>query len=116
MSGMADSPAPARWAFTAAAVLGLLVTSGAASTQAAEPEPLQLEDALVVAQERNPEYLILSARAEAQDLRRAATARTAWPRLSFVSDLSSTNVPARVFAEKLNRGAFTAEDFALPRL
>ena len=32
--------------------------------------------------------------AEAQDLRRAATARTTWPRLSFVSDLSSTNMPA----------------------
>jgi outer membrane protein len=113
---MADSRAPARRAFTAAALLGALITSGTARTQAADLEPLRLEDALVVAQERNPEYLILRARAEAQDLRRAATARTMWPRLSFVSDLSSTNVPARVFAEKLNRGAFTAEDFGLPRL
>lgn len=116
MSGMADLRAPVRRAFTAAAVLGALITSGAPRTQAAEPAPLRLQDALVVAEERNPEYLILRARAEAQDLRRAATARTTWPRLSFVSDLSSTNVPARVFAEKLNRGAFTAEDFALPRL
>jgi outer membrane protein TolC len=112
---MADSRARA-WQAVTAAVLGALVTSGAAPTQAAEPEPLPLPDALVMAQERNPEYLILRARAEAQDLRRAATARTTWPRLSFVSDVSSTNVPARVFAEKLNRGAFTAEDFALPRL
>ena len=116
MSGMADSRAPARRAFTAAAVLGALITSGAARTQAAEPEPLQLQDALVVAEERSPEYLVLRTRAEAQDLRRAATARTTWPRLSFMSDLSSTNVPARVFAEKLNRGAFTADDFALPAL
>ncbi len=79
MSGMTDSHAPARRAFTAAAVLAALITSGAARTQAAEPEPLRLQDALVVAEERNPEYLILRARAEAQDLRRVATARTTWP-------------------------------------
>ena len=113
---MADSRAPARQAVTAAAVLAALIASGLARIQAAEVEPLRLPDALLLAQERNPEYLALRARAEAQDLRRAATARTAWPRLSLVSDLSRTNVPARVFAEKLNRGAFGAEDFALPRL
>jgi outer membrane protein len=117
MSGMADPRPPVRRAFTAAVVLGALIASGAAPrAQAAEPEPLPLEDALSVAEERSPEYLVLRAHAEAQDLRRAATARTTWPRLSFVSDLSRTDGPARVFAEKLNRGAFGADDFALPRL
>jgi outer membrane protein len=117
MSRMVDARPPVRRAFTAAVVLGALIASGAAPrAQAAEPEPLRLEDALGVAEERSPEYLVLRAHAEAQDLRRAATARTTWPRLSFVSDLSRTDGPARVFAEKLNRGAFGADDFALPRL
>ena len=63
---MADSRAPARRPFTVAAVLGALIAAGAGRTQAAEPEPLPWPDALVVAEERNPEYLILRARAEAQ--------------------------------------------------
>jgi outer membrane protein TolC len=91
---------------------------GAAARGGAEgnARPLSLEEAVAAAEAGNPEYAAQRARAEAQDLRRAATARTTWPRLSFMSDLSSTNVPARVFAEKLNRGAFTADDFALPAL
>jgi outer membrane protein len=69
-----------------------------------------------MAEERNPDYAALRARAEAQDLRRAAAARTTWPRLSLLSDLSRTDSPARVFTEKLGRGTFGAADFALPRL
>jgi outer membrane protein len=102
-------------------VLGLFVASAlfpCAAPAAAEDaaQPLKLEEALSLAEAGNPEYAARRARAEAQDLRRAAAARTRWPRLSFLSDLSRTDVSARVFAEKLNRGAFAAEDFSLPHL
>jgi outer membrane protein TolC len=78
--------------------------------------PVSLDEALVLAETHNPDLAAARARVEAQHMRRAATARTAWPRLSLVLDLSRTDAPARVFAEKLGRGAFGSDDLALPRL
>jgi hypothetical protein len=99
------------------AILALVVaTATPARLQAAEPQRLGIAEALAMAEERSPDYAAVRARADAQDLRRLAAERSWWPRLSLATEVSSTNVPARVFAEKLNRGAFGAEDFGLGRL
>jgi outer membrane protein TolC len=97
-------------------VAGALLLGAGGPAIAAEPRPLSLGDALRLAEEGNPDFAALQGRAEAQDLRRAAATRASWPRLSFAADISRTNSPARVFAEKLARGAFGADDFALPQL
>jgi outer membrane protein len=94
----------------------LLVSARRGGAEGDDVQPLRLEEAVARAEAGNPEYAAQRARTEAQDLRRAAAARTTWPRLTLVSDLSRADGPARVFAEKLNRGAFGADDFAVPRL
>jgi outer membrane protein len=99
------------------AILALVVaTATPARPQAADPQRLGLAEALAMAEQRSPDYAAARARADAQDMRRLAAERAWWPRLSLATEVSSTNVPARVFAEKLNRGAFGADDFGLGRL
>jgi OMF family outer membrane factor len=81
-----------------------------------ELQPLTLDEALRMADERNADLAALRARAEAQDLRRTVAARMNWPRLSVVSDVSGTDAASRVFAEKLDRGALQQDDLSLVRL
>jgi outer membrane protein len=113
---VAIHPALRRVAVMAALSGALAGFGGAGRVRADDLRPLALADALALAEAQNADYAAWRARAEAQDLRRAATGRARWPRLSLASDLSRTDSPARVFAEKLGRGAFGEADFGLPRL
>lgn len=82
----------------------------------AEEVPLSLEQALHVAMRQNPELLAQRARMEAEAARAQAIKRTRWPRLSLASGWSWTNTPSMVFAQKLNAGKFTEDDFDIDRL
>jgi cobalt-zinc-cadmium efflux system outer membrane protein len=84
--------------------------------RAEEVIPLTLAEALDHAERQSPELAAARDRALAQAARADATGRGRWPRASLSGDWSRSDNPARVFAEKLNRGDFTAADFALERL
>ena len=83
---------------------------------AAQGAPLTLAQALEMAGRRNPEVLAARERAAAQDRRGEAVARSVWPRLSLSTSWSHSDAPSTVFAQKLNSGDFTQEDFAISRL
>jgi outer membrane protein len=83
---------------------------------AQEPIPLTLAEALDRAGQANPDLQAVRARAGAAVAQAEATAGSLWPRLTLASELFRTDTPARVFASRLNRGEFTAEDFAIDRL
>ena len=83
---------------------------------AAEAGPLTLSEALALVDRRSPELAAARDGAAEQRARADAAARGAWPRLGVGADWSRTDNPARVFAGRLNRGAFAAEDFAVDRL
>jgi outer membrane protein TolC len=83
---------------------------------AEERIPLTLVDALARADRDSPELASARDRAEAQRERAEGAGRSYWPRLTATSDWWRSDNPARVFAAKLNRGAFAADDFALDNL
>jgi outer membrane protein TolC len=83
---------------------------------ASEPQSITLSEALRVAEERSAELQGARERAAAQAARSEAIRRLAWPRLSASLVFSHTDNPAAVFANKLNAGALTQQDFALDRL
>ncbi len=92
-----------------------LMASGTALS--AQEVPLSLAQALELAGKQNPEILAQQARTEAQAARVEAVKRTSWwPRLSLASGWSWTDTPSMVFAQKLNSGEFTQDDFAIDRL
>jgi outer membrane protein len=93
--------------------IALLVSS---AVLRAQEIPLSLADALELAQQRNPEVLAQRARAHAEVGRAEAVKRMSWPRLSLTSGWSRANTASMVFAQKLDSGAFTADDFAIDRL
>jgi outer membrane protein TolC len=97
----------------AAAVLALF--PGAALGQLPET-PLTLEQALRLAEERNPDLLGARERAQAQALRGDSLRRLAWPRLQASLAWSRSDNPASVFANKLNAGRFAQDDFGLDSL
>jgi outer membrane protein TolC len=100
-----------------AATLLLAALLPGATLAAQAPElRLTLDQALRLAEERNPELLAARGRAEAQALRGESQRRSAWPRLSAQLAWSRSDTPAAVFANKLNAGQFTQGDFALPSL
>ncbi len=82
----------------------------------AQEVPLSLAQALDVARQQNPELLAQRARTEAETARVQVVKKTRWPRLSLASGWSRTNTPSMVFAQKLNSGEFTQDDFAIDRL
>ena len=82
----------------------------------AETVPLTFAKALEIAERQNPDIQAALERAQAETLRVEAVKRMAWPRLSLATGWSHTNLPAMVFAQKLNAGEFTEEDFAIDRL
>ncbi|HET7294729.1 MAG TPA: TolC family protein [Vicinamibacteria bacterium] len=83
---------------------------------AAVETPLTLPEAIAKAERANPELLAARERAVAQDLRGEAAGRARWPRLSLRSGLSRTDQPSWVFAQTLDAGEFTQENFAIERL
>jgi outer membrane protein len=99
-----------------AALGGWVVFAASTTALLAEDVPLSLAQALDLASQRNPEILAQRARTEAEAATAQAAKRANWPRLSVASGWSQTNTPSMVFAQKLNAGQFTAEDFAIDRL
>jgi outer membrane protein len=92
--------------------LGALVAAPAAGAEV----PLTLAEALALAEGANPELQAGAARVEAQRARTEAVERMRWPRAAVQMAWSRTDLPAGVFANKLNSGAFSHGDFAIGSL
>jgi outer membrane protein TolC len=97
-------------------ILLATVLAWSPTTAVAETVPLTLAEALQMAEQQNPDIRAALERAEAETLRIEAFKRMSWPRLSLTSGWSRTNNPSMVFAQKLNAGEFTEDDFAIDRL
>jgi outer membrane protein TolC len=100
---------------TVGLALGLGAALAAAPAAAAEV-PLTLAEALLLAEKANPELQAGAARVEAQRARTESVERMRWPRLGVQMAWSRTDLPAGVFASKLNSGEFTQDDFATSSL
>ena len=72
---------------------------------------MTLAEAVAIAEKANPELQAAALRIEAQLARTESVRRMRWPRATVQSTWSRTDLPAGVFANKLNSGAFTAADF-----
>jgi outer membrane protein TolC len=92
-------------------VLGLGAAAGAAARAQAEDVPVTLAEALALAGKANPELQAAASRVEAQAARAESVRRMKWPRLGLSMAWSRMDLPAGVFASKLNSGAFTMADF-----
>jgi outer membrane protein TolC len=102
---------------TGGLALGLALAIGAAAAESrAEEVTVTLAEALELAGRANPELQASLARAEAQAARAESVDRMKWPRLGLSVGWGYSNLPASVFANKLNAGQFTAEDFDISRL
>jgi outer membrane protein len=96
--------------------LGLGAALSGAATAEAEDVPITLAEALALAGQANPELQAASARVEAQAARTESVRRTRRPRLGLSLGWSRMDLPAGVFANKLNSGEFTGADFEVSRL
>jgi len=92
-----------------------LVLLGVPRAQAVDVT-LTLDEALSLASTANPELQAARARVEAQGARAESVRRMRWPRASLAVAWSRMDLPAGVFANKLNSGAFAEEDFEIARL
>jgi outer membrane protein TolC len=99
-----------------AAFVGLALALGGSSAARGEEVPVTLSEALALAERMNPELQAAATRVEAQAARTEAVRRMRWPRLGLSVGLSRMDLPAGVFADKLNSGEFTAADFDIAKL
>jgi outer membrane protein len=99
-----------------AVAVALAVLAGASAEGLAETRPLALAEALSLAEQANPELLASAARVTAQAARAEAVSRMRWPRLGVSLAWSRTDLPAGVFAHKLDSGEFATEDFEVASL
>jgi outer membrane protein len=99
---------------TRGALAALLVSLGALAR--AQELPVSLAEATALAEKANPELQAAALRVEAQRARTDSVRRALWPRATLQSTWSRTDLPAGVFANKLNSGAFSAADFELASL
>ena len=83
---------------------------------AAQETRLTLAEALRLAEQRSPELLGSRERVDAQAARGESVRRLAFPRAVASFTWSHSDNPAQVFANKLNAGGFTQQDFAIDRL
>ena len=90
--------------------MGLLLAGGAARAMA-EDLPVTLAQALALAEKANPELASAAARIEAQRARTESVKRMSWPRAGVQAAWSRMDLPAGVFANKLNAGQFSQADF-----
>lgn len=97
-------------------LLGQAVALAGAPLAGGEEVRLTLAEALALAERSNPELQAAAARVEAQNARTDAVHRTLWPKLGLSVGWSRTDLPAAVFANKLNAGDFTQSDFDVARL
>ena len=72
---------------------------------------MTLAEAEAIAEKANPELQAAALRIQAQASRTEAVQRMRWPRATVQSTWSRMDLPAGVFANKLNSSAFTAADF-----
>src|SRR5512135_3601618 len=93
-----------------------LGAAGAGGTARADDVPVTLAEALALAGKANPELQAASARVLAQAARTESVRRMRWPRVGVGVDWSRMDLPAGVFASKLNSGQFTAADFDVARI
>lgn len=77
----------------------------------AEERPVTLAEAVALSEKANPEMQAAALRIEAQAARTEAVRRMRWPRATVESTWSRMDLPAGVFANKLNSGQFGAADF-----
>jgi outer membrane protein len=96
--------------------LALAAALSGASAARAEDIPLTLAEALALAGRANPELQAASARVNAQAERTESVRRLRWPRLGLSMSWSRMDLPAGVFANKLNAGQFTMTDFDVARI
>jgi outer membrane protein len=95
---------------------GLLLALLGSAAARGDEVPVRLEEALALAEKANPELQAAAAKVEAQVARTDATRRRLWPRLGLSVGWSRMDLPAGVFANKLNSGQFTSEDFDVAKL
>ena len=96
--------------------MGLGAAAGGTPAAWAEDVPVTLAEALALAEKANPELQAAAARVEAQAARTESVQRSRWPRLGLAVGWSRMDLPAGVFANKLNSGAFTEADFDVTRI
>jgi outer membrane protein TolC len=98
----------------------LALSLGAALSEApsarAEDVPVTLAEALALAGQANPELQAASARVDAQAARTESVRRMRRPRLGLSMGWSRMDLPAGVFANKLNAGQFTMADFDVAKI
>jgi outer membrane protein TolC len=97
-----------------AMLLGVWLLAG--GTSWAEDLSVTLNEALAIAEKDNPELQSAGARVDAQVARADSVRRMLWPRLGLSSSWTRTDMPAAVFANKLNSGQFSATDFDVARI
>jgi outer membrane protein len=96
--------------------LALGVGLGGALPAAGEDVPVTLAEALALAERANPDLRAAAAHVEAQLARSESVKRQRWPRLGLSMAWSRMDLPAGVFADKLNSGSFAEQDFAIASL
>jgi outer membrane protein len=79
-------------------------------------KPLSLSAAITIAQRNNPGLAAARADALAASETARAASRFWFPIVSLDADWDRTDVAARVFAQKLDRGELTQEDLAIAKL
>jgi outer membrane protein len=89
----------------------LITLLAAAGLARAEDRPVTLAEAVAIAEKANPELQAAAARIEAQLARTESVQRMSWPRATVQSTWSRMDLPAGVFANKLNSSQFAAADF-----
>jgi outer membrane protein TolC len=101
---------------SAVLALGLALASGATPGARAEDVPVTLAEALALAGQANPDLQAAFARVDAQAARTESVRRMRRPRLGLSMGWSRMDLPAGVFANKLNAGQFTTADFDVARI
>ena len=92
-------------------MVALATLVAAAGLARAEERPVTLAEAVAIAEKANPELQAAAARIEAQLARTESVQRMSWPRTTVQSTWSRMDLPAGVFANKLNSSQFAAADF-----
>jgi outer membrane protein len=103
-------------ATSAVLALGLALAASANAGTRAGDVPVTLAEALALCAQANPELQAAAARVDAQAARTESVRRMRWPRLRLSMAWSRMDLPAGVFASKLNAGEFTMADFDVTRI
>ena len=107
--------APA-WGLALTLLLAPGVRGDESGAAAEEGTPVTLAEALDLADADNPELRAAAARVAAQGARTESVRRMRWPRVGVSMGWSRMDLPAGVFANKLNSGQFAPTDFDIASL